>query len=748
MNYSGVTRRFLLVWILATCFVLQLRAQDNGSLRGLIADSTSGEPLPFANVVLSELGIGASTDNRGYFIIASVPPGRYSVYISYVGYNAKTYDVVVIKGKLTHIDVELAPSSYNIGVVEKVEKRFHRETTTEVSLEKISMKALEALPKGVETDVMRSLTMLPGVQSAGDASAKFYVRGSPSDQNLILLNGIPVYYPFHALGMFSVFDPEILSSVEFFKGGFTSEYSGRISSVLDMKTKKGNKKSYGLTTAASFLTAKALVEGPMPYGSFVLHGRMSHSNEILSKFSSQNIPIDFYDFSFNVEYANDKFMQNSTFNFFGFFSKDIIQHNNPELEDFNWSNNIFGVNYFQIDDKSPFFAEFIAYISMADGEVIPNNSNSRARGNSIKDITGKVDFHYVYNNRNELVAGLQIQGVYTDLTLQKALQDTTVLRTRGNNLSIFGKYKFMQVDDLGIDFGTRLNVIRLAGGGHDEISIEPRLNILYQATPDISLHGAWGLYTQEVVTITDEDEVVSLFDPWTITPLYIDPATAIQYVAGISANVSDNIKFETEGYYKVIHDLPIINEERFFASQKELIKGSSVAYGWEVSAKYLTGPFSLTCNYSLGWAFKTVLGNTYKPRYDSRHKISIISGYDFGDGWTASILWNYNSGLNFTQIGGYYYKYQVGNLFSDGVFSNGFSPQTILGSRNKGRMPDYHRLDINVSKSFSIGPTKFLVDLNLINVYDRANLFYVDRDTGERVNMLPFLPTATIKMEL
>ena len=657
-------------------------AQGHGTLRGLITDSTSGEPLAFGNVFIADLAQGASTDDRGYFVIASVPGGRYSLLVSYVGYKSKNIDVLILDGKMTHVDIALEPSSYELGEVEKVGNRFQEKTTTEVSLEKISVSKIESLPKGVETDVLRSLTFLPGVQSAGDVSAKFYVRGSPSDQNQILFNGVPLYYPFHALGMFSVTDPEILSSVEFFKGGFTCEYTGAISSVLDMKTKLGNKKKFGFTSAVSFLTAKAQLEGPIPYGSFVINGRMSHSNSILQKFTNQNIPIDFYDLSFNVHYANDVFMKNSTFNFFGFFSKDNIRNNNPELEDFNWTNNIIGFNYFQIEEKAPFFGELLAYLSVSNGEVIPNESESRARENQIKDITVKADFHYVYSNKNELVTGLLIKGVYTDLVLQKALQDTTSLYRRGNNLSVFMKFKLMQIENLGADFGSRLNLTRLAGGGHDEIFIEPRINLLYKLAPGISLKAAWGLYQQDIVAITDEDEVVSLFDPWSITPLYLIPANSIQYVTGLTVDISPSLRLETEGYYKILHDLPVLNEQRYFITQDEFVSGSGEAYGLEASLKYDDGTLQLTTNYSLGWAFKTVNGVTYRPRYDSRHKLSLIGSYNIGSGWTTSIIWNYSSGFNFTQLAGFYYQYKAGDLSTGDIFNGSFSLNPILGKRN------------------------------------------------------------------
>jgi hypothetical protein len=175
---------------------------------------------------------------RGYFLVNSIPAGiEYTAVVSYVGYQTKRIHFKVRKGEITHITVELVPSSYQLQAVEKISKRVLEENETDIGLQKLTLREIEMLPKGVETDVFRALQYLPGVKSTGDVSAKFYVRGGASDQNLVLLNGITIYNPFHALGLFSVIDPEIINGVEFYKGGFTSEYGGRLSSVLDIQRK-------------------------------------------------------------------------------------------------------------------------------------------------------------------------------------------------------------------------------------------------------------------------------------------------------------------------------------------------------------------------------------------------------------------------------------------------------------------------------------------------------------------------------
>src|SRR5690606_13672240 len=257
-------------------------AQEFGKLRGVVTDSTNGEALAFCNVYINELKTGASTNERGLFLINSIPANKkYTVVVSYVGYDTKILVAEIKPNKVNDVEVKLRPLSIELQAVEKIGEKIIEKNTTDIGLERISIRQVENLPKGVETDVMRSLQYLPGVRSTGDVSAKYYVRGGTSDQNLVLLNGVTIYNPFHSLGIFSVIDPDMINSVEFYKGSFTSEFGGRVSSVLNVISKDGNKNRFSGKASASFLTAKGLIEGPIPNGSFILTGRKSTSNEIL-----------------------------------------------------------------------------------------------------------------------------------------------------------------------------------------------------------------------------------------------------------------------------------------------------------------------------------------------------------------------------------------------------------------------------------------------------------------------------------
>ncbi|MEK6552835.1 MAG: TonB-dependent receptor, partial [Bacteroidota bacterium] len=291
-----------------------LYAQEKGTVRGVVKDSLSLESLPFGNVFIKELNVGTSTNNRGYFVIPSVPANKnLTVVVSYVGYKKKELRVLVNADTITDLEILLPSLKIQFETIEKIE-RIIKENVPDVGKIIITPKEIENIPKGVETDLLRSLASLPGVQSTGDVSAKFNVRGGETNQNLILLDGMPVYYPFHAIGLFSIIDPNVINNVEFFKGGFSANYGRAISSIIKIDTKDGDRNNLRAKLSASLLSAKGLIEGPIPSGSFFVSARKSLSNSILKKFVNENdLPIDFYDASLKINFADPDFFSGSKF---------------------------------------------------------------------------------------------------------------------------------------------------------------------------------------------------------------------------------------------------------------------------------------------------------------------------------------------------------------------------------------------------------------------------------------------------
>ncbi|OGU54815.1 MAG: hypothetical protein A2V66_06940 [Ignavibacteria bacterium RBG_13_36_8] len=723
-------------------------AQGRGGLRGVVTDSTNSEALAYANIYVKEISAGASTDVRGYFLIPSIPAGKtYTVVASYIGYNSKEFRVEIVENRITHLDIELSQTGVELQTIEKVGEKIMETNATDIGLQRIAIRELEALPKGVETDLFRSLQYMPGVRTTSDVSARYYVRGSASNQNLVLLEGATVYNPFHAMGLFSAIDPEIINNVEFYKGGFSAEYGGRISSVLSVLPKEGNKNNFGGSVSMSMLTSKALIEGPIPNGSFVISARKSYSTAILDKFfNNRNAPIDFYDVFFKANYA-DLDTTGSKFTVFGFLTNDNIKYDDPLKSDYKWNNNLFGLKWFYVGD-SPLYIQLGVSMSNFKGEVIPNRSKAKPQLNKIGDVTVNADFNYIFDTKDEVLVGLEIKEVNTEMHVENSRGAVSDIGANGTNLSFFAKYKFLRYENFGVDIGARLLLTRLSAGGGNNNPFEPRVSLTYRILPQIALKAAYGVYQQDLTTLTDESEVISLFEPWIIVPEYLDPSRATHYSVGVELNPLENVSLEIEGYYKEIDNLLAINQNKIYSTDPDLVAGTGESYGLEIMAKFDPSIFRFSAAYTLAWAYKEVEGWLYYPRYDSRHTLNLSFEVNLGAGWQASLLWNYSSGLPFTQLVGYYDKLYFDDPNDPSNLVDPARPYALLGDLNLGRLPDYHRLDFTVSKKFPLFFMDCDFSFSMLNIYDRANIFYFDRKTGERVNSLPFLPTATLRIVL
>lgn len=727
---------------------ITIYSQEYGTVRGIVIDSTSGEVLSYASAGIKDLGFGALTDMRGYFVMTKVPVGKqYTLTISYIGYHQKQMKVSVRAGKVTNLKIQLVPSAIEIAAVEQVAERIIRKNETDISLERVAVKQLEALPQGVEMDVFRSIKSMAGVQSTSDVSAQYYVRGGGSDQNLVLVDGVTLYSPFHALGLFSAIDPDIINNLEFYKGGFGAEYGGRLSSVMSIITKDGNKNKFGLKATSSFLTGKLLVEGPISGGSFIITGRKSYSTEILKKFlDEKNVPSDFYDLAFKLNYSSPSVLEGAKFLINGFFSGDNVKNNNPFIEDYKWANNMFSFRWFQVGD-TPLFYEIGTSISNFTGEVLPKYSGTQPMTTKISDYGLKMDFNYIFDNRDEINLGFHIKQIHSSLEKKTERDDIILYDNTAANIILFAKYKFLRFDNFGLDVGARVNAASLAKKGSKEAIVEPRFNITFKPFSFISLKAAVGRFKQELITVTDDNDVINIFEPWIIVPDYLKVPIADHYILGLTLDVTDNFKLSAEGYYKKMTNLVFKNYNKIYADDVDFVNGNGESYGGEFGMKYNQGPVNVSLSYTLGYAYKILEEKRYYPRYDSRHNVNFALDVDLGSGWQLGVMWVYSSGLPFTQVIGYYDRMYFTDLFAP-WYVDKRQPYTMLGTQNLGRLPDYHRLDLSLSKKFDLGFMKMGIDINVVNAYNRKNIFYFRRETGERVNMLPLLPTATVRVEL
>lgn len=736
---------FLSVIISLLSSINILSQQNYGILRGFISDSTNGEVLAYATVVIDGTKHGAASDTRGFYYIPSIPSGKHVAIYSYMGYLTKKVEINITTGQITDHNEQLNPVGLRLKEVVKYGKA-RRQNETDANLSIITGRELQIIPKGIEADLIRSLQVLPGVKTSNDISSRYYVRGGGSDQNLVLLDGVTIFNPFHALGIFSIVDPEIINNVQFYKGSFPVEFGGRLSSVMNIKTNDGNKNKMSASANASLLTGKVSLSGPIPDGSFLLDGRKSYFGKVMKNFlNNKDAPFDFYDLLAKVNYSNQTILKNSNFSGRVLLSNDKIEYGDPSLADYRFKNNLVSFDYFQVWEK-PLWSNINFSVSNYNAEVVPNQSESKPRKNIVKEFSWKNDFTFLFDSRDELALGMQLRTFNTEFSFENRLGNMYSLNKFGANFDFYGKYRLLRFDQIGIDAGIRVSPVSLTAKNSQLIL--PSVSFTYRLIPEIAVKAAWGIYKQEIIAYSDDNDVVNIFEPYLIIPEYLSPSKAIHYMAGVDFNLSDFFSIQIESYYKKLLNIVDINRNKISSKDNDLISTNGESYGFEFQSKYSDETFYLSAGYTLSWAFKGIDQERYFPRYDSRHSVNLIAAVDIGAGFKASAVWTFNTGRPFTQSAGFFDKAYLQDYWNQLYIFDVIKPYALLGGRNAARLPVYHRLDLSLSKEFIVYFMKMSVEANLMNVYNRKNIFYFDRNTGERVNMLPFLPSLTLRVDL
>src|SRR5664280_1207606 len=480
--------------------IAKTNSQNYGTLRGFVKDSSNGEILAYATVYLQDTKQGSATDTRGFYSIPSIPVGSHSVVFSFVGYVPKVVEVRIRTDKITEVSVLLLPGSVNYNAVVKIGEMIKKPNENDAGLYNLTAREIQIAPKGIEADVMRSLQMIPGVKTSSDISSRYYVRGGGSDENLVLLDCVTIFNPFHALGIFSIIDPEIINNVQFYKGTFPVEYGGRLSSVMNIKTNDGNTYRYTGSANASFLTGKVSLEGPIPDGSFILTGRKSYFGQVMKNFlNNKSAPFDFYDLNMKLNYANDDMLKNSKFTVKTLISNDNIKYGDPKLADYSFSNNIFGLDYYQVWEK-PLYSYISLSVSNYHAAVIPNFSQAKERLNDIREFAWNNNFTFLFNSRDELGLGLQVKTFSSDLNYQNRLSNFVTYSDFGANFDFYAKYKFLRFENFGLEAGVRICPVNLTILPSQLLF--PNVSLTYRIIPELAFKAAWGIYKQEIMSYT------------------------------------------------------------------------------------------------------------------------------------------------------------------------------------------------------------------------------------------------------
>jgi hypothetical protein len=375
----------------------------------------------------------------------------------------------------------------------------------------------------------------------------------------------------------------------------------------------------------------------------------------------------------------------------------------------------------------------------------PNLSQAKPRRNKVSDFSADWDFTYLYDSKDEFVFGWQNKILSTSLELENLFGNKISADQHGADLSAYADYRFYRWDRIGFTIGIRFKFVAISE--YRPLLYELRGSLTYRLFPEVALKGSFGWYSQEMTTLIDENELISVFEPWVITPNYLNSARAAHFSLGITTDWASDLKTELEGYYKPIANLIDVNEKKFTATDRDFVNVDGESYGFEALTVYQPGKMYLKLGYTLSWAFKIKDGVRTYPKYDIRHALNALVGYDLGSGWQTSATWAFHTGMSFTPIAGYYDRIPV-DPWTMPYDAAKPEPVTIWSDRNSSRLPAYHRLDLSVTRQFQIESASVTCGFSVINVYDRKNIFYFNRDTGKEEYMLRILPTVSLKVEL
>jgi hypothetical protein len=747
---------------------------QTGTIKGFVYNKASGEPIIFTNVYLNKTTYGAATDVNGYFIMTKVPPGDYTLMVTYLGYDTLRIPISLQIGGVITKQLYLKASSINLETINISAEAQEAKTETKTSVIKITPKDISQIPSiGGQPDLAQYLQVMPGVVFTGDQGGELYIRGGSPIQNKVLLDGVTVYKAFHSIGLFSVFETDIIRNADIYTGGFGAEYGGRISSVMDITTRDGNRQRFAGKIGASTFGANLLLEGPFKKvtenskgsAGFIFSAKGSYLEQSSKLFyqyiDTAGLPFNFIDLygKISLQAANG-----SKVNFYGFHYRDNVNQYKA-LSDYNWHSTGVGTNFLVIPGKSDFIME--GHFAYSDYTISLTEATSPERTSKINGFDVGLDFTY-FLGKDELKFGLELVGSSTDYYFTNA---ANLLITQAENTTEFGLYakykltagKFIVEPSFRLQYYASLSTL----------SPEPRLAVKYNVTDRFRLKFAGGLYSQNLISARSDRDVVNLFygilagpdnlpDYFNGKPVKNALQRATHLILGSEIDVSGKVSINIEAYYKFFNQLTNLNRNKIYDEDKNpeqpaLLKEDFIiekgdAYGVDLTLKYDQKHFYFWVVYSYAFVDRyyedidSVLQHYY-PHFDRRHNVNLVGTYRFGSQmtWEFSARWNFGSGFPFTQTQGYYEKNTFNNgIYSDYITNNG-ELGIIYGNLNEGRLPTYHRLDLNFKKRFYFSEvSKIDIDLSLVNVYNRENVFYRDRITGETINQLPFIPSLGI----
>lgn len=766
-------QRVLIILLLSITLSVTAQNATTGEVRGFVYDKETGEPIIYTNVFIRSLLLGKATDINGFYAITKLKPGDYKLQCYSIGYDTATIDIKIVEGRIINQNLYLNRVSTNLKEVSITAEKQKAQNDVKISNITITQKDLKQLPTfGGEPDLVQYLQILPGVVFSGDQGGQLYIRGGPPVQNKIMLDGMIIYNPFHSIGLFSVFDADIIRSADVYAGGFNAQYGGRIGAIVDVSTREGNKKRFGGKVSVNPITAKVLLEGPMKKfsssgasSSYIVSYKTSYLNrtsKTLYPYADPDNLTNGLPYSFNDIYGKLSYVGEggSKVNFFGFNFSDKV--NLPQTQ-YGWTSSGIGSNFFVIPEGSTIINGSLAYSSYLMNQDEEGDDKERTSGISgfniglnFTNFIGKDDVKY----------GFEMTGFRTNFQFINSYGREITDEQSTTELAGFVKYK-KNWGRLIVEPGIRVQAYASLGN----YSFEPRLGTKYNVTDWLRVKGAFGLYSQNLMAGVSDQDVVNLFYGFLSGPDDLPEnfdgkavthrmQTARHWVAGVELNVGQHGEINVEGFYKNFTQLTNLNRDKAYedneanASIPERLKTDFIietgkAYGADISYKYEFKRFYFWAVYSLTVVNRFDGTRTYFPNFDRRHNINLVATMSWGQdaSWSVNGRWNFGSGFPFTQTQGNYEQLNLTGGLSNNVLNQNGQLGVYFTDINTGRLPYFHRFDLSLSKKIKLNERSNLsLTAAATNVYNRDNIFYFDRANFKRVNQLPIMPTLGINL--
>lgn len=753
------------------------------TLKGAVVDRKNGETLPHASVVIKGTQTGALTNGDGYFSIFNVPSDTVTLMVKYLGYKTAFFqitpdtDVNKMQLAIQVLDVELD----EVLIVAEEERMMKSKGISHIA---ISPAQVSTLPSLGEKDIFRSLQLLPGISGTNETSSGLYVRGGTPDQNLILYDGFTVYHVDHFFGFFSAFNAEAVKDVQLYKGGFEAQYGGRISSVVELTGKSGNKKEFDMGVGLSALSANLRLEAPIGDKlTFFVAGRRSYTDIIQSGLYAnlydlvsptadtetqmqpqggrgpggqqftQTVPsFYFYDLNAKVTYTpterdvvavsfynGQDNLDNSFDGSTNFGRPGATTTNNTftnETVDLTaWGNwGLSGKWARQWNDRF-YTNSVLAYsnyysnrdrtqqTSITQDTVAREINQGLVEDNDVKDITLRIDNTYQISGSNQIEFGGQI--TYNDISYSYLVNDTVNVIDRANQGTQYAAY----LQD-SWTLGTKLNVNLGVRGTYYDVTnkfyVEPRASFSFQATERIQLKGAWGKYNQFTNRVVREDVLQGSRDFWLLSDGATIPiSSATHYIAGI-AYETPNFLVDVEAYYKDLNGLSEfsqrISQNRRDVTISELFyEGTGTAKGLEFLVQKKLGDYT-------GWISYTLSKVLYDFEAFGEDPFPALHDQTHEFKVVNSLkVGKWTFGATWVYSTGKPFTAPVGGYALE-LLDGSFSDYVHVGDKNSFRLPDYHRMDLSATLDFRLGNGKASAGLSIFNVYSRNNIWYKEFD--------------------